>query len=447
MSLLKALFEDSQDEIWRQFSREVGGQFHGGGFFTSYVQAHADDWIITLDTYSQGGQAPQTTRIRAPYFNPEGFRFEIYRAGFFTELWKGMGMEDIEVGHPRFDRDFVIQANAPGRVRRLFDNEKIRHLIDAQPSIRLSVKAHEGMLSKFPAGLDELHFESGSNIEDLAQLRKLFDLFAEILQQLCHEGKAYEDDVRIHMRRLRAPGGRIRDGGQIRDKYVIWEGDEPRRDAAIALGRIGDPVAVPALTSVLKDKDTVLIARAIEALARIGDARAIGPLVRRLGDRKSGDGRPIREYVAEALRQLGEGDLVDTVLAALGGDFGRLKAYSGAYRAEIIEALGNAISWRSGTHPANALAEIHAVEALPRLREVLRNLGGRNPTGEAVAAVISRLEARASLPRAASAADVEVDTLPRAAREPGPDTTNLPRRSAGDAMNAGDTMNAGGSAE
>ena len=189
------------------------------------------------------------------------------------------------------------------------------------PVFHLSVKGHEGMLSKFPAGVDELHFQSGSTIKNLAQLRKLFDLFAEILQQLCHEGKAYEDDVRIHMRRLRAPGGRIR------DKYVIWEGDEPRRAAAIALGRLRDPVAGPALTSVLKDKDTMLIARAVEALARIGDARAIGPLVRRLGDR-----RPIREYVAEALRQLGEGDLADTVHAALGGDFGRLKSYSGAYR-------------------------------------------------------------------------------------------------------------------
>ena len=420
MSLLKALFGPSQEEIWRQFSREVGGQFHEGGFLTSSaVQARTDDWIITLDTYTQGGQAPQTyTRLRAPYFNPESFRFEIYRSGFFSELWKGMGMQDIEVGHPRFDRDFVIKGNAPGRVRRLFDNEKIRHLIDAQPSIHLSVKGHEGMLSKFPAGVDELHFQSGSTIKNLAQLRKLFDLFAEILQQLCHEGKAYEDDVRIHMRRLRAPGGRIR------DKYVIWEGDEPRRAAAIALGRLRDPVAGPALTSVLKDKDTMLIARAVEALARIGDARAIGPLVRRLGDR-----RPIREYVAEALRQLGEGDLADTVHAALGGDFGRLKSYSGAYRAEIIEALGNAVSWRSGTHPANALAEIHAVEALPQLRAALRNLGGQNPAGEAVVAAIKRLEARASLPRAASAADVEADTLPRAAREPGPDSTTLPRGS------------------
>ena len=155
MSLLKALFGPSQKEIWRQLSSEVGGHFHEGGFLsTSAVQGRADDWIITLDTYTQStGNTHQTyTRLRAPYFNPEGFRFEIYRASVFSGLGKALGMEDIEVGHPRFDQDFVIKGNAPRRVRRLFDNEKIRHLIDAQPRIHLSVKGHDGWFGKFPAG-------------------------------------------------------------------------------------------------------------------------------------------------------------------------------------------------------------------------------------------------------------------------------------------------------
>ena len=55
MSLVKALFGPSREEIWRQLSREVGGQFHEGGFFTpSAVQARTHDWIITLDTHTQG---------------------------------------------------------------------------------------------------------------------------------------------------------------------------------------------------------------------------------------------------------------------------------------------------------------------------------------------------------------------------------------------------------
>ena len=121
MSFLKALFGPSQEEIWRQVATAVGGQFRGGGWLAqSAVQARADDWIITLDTYTQstGNMHVTYTRLRAPYFNPEGFRFEIYRAGFFTELGKALGMEDIQVGHKRFDDDFVIKSNRPRRVRR-----------------------------------------------------------------------------------------------------------------------------------------------------------------------------------------------------------------------------------------------------------------------------------------------------------------------------------------
>ncbi len=429
MKLLRALFGPSRRDVWRQLAEDVDGQFHEGGLFSPFaVQARTGDWIITLDTYTSGdGKTNQTfTRIRAPYFNPEGFRFEIYRAGLLSGLGKAMGLRDIEVGHPRFDRDFVIKGDAPRRLRRLFDNRKIRAGIQAQPKIHLSVKGRGGWFSKFPDGVDELHFRAERAIKDLRQLRTLFDLFGEILRQICwdgHNGPAQPDDVPVHIRRLRAPGGRIR------DKYVLWEGDGPRRDAATQLGRLGDPSAIPALTDVARDEDTVLGSRAIEALAEIRHPGAIGSLVPLLGDARKSAGLRFRDGVADALRQLGEEELVETVRAALGGDYVRLKAYDGGYRAGIIAALGHALEGSGGRHAADALAEIHAVEALPRLREVLRSFGTRDATGRAISAAVGRLEARAALPRAASATDVEVDTLPRSAGAPGPDPDTLPRGS------------------
>ena len=426
MNFLKALFGPSRKEVWRQLADEMGGNFREGDLFTPYaVQVRTLDWTITLDTYTEGaGPASAThTRLRAPYSNPGGFRFEVYRASVFSELGKGLGLQDIEVGHPRFDRDFVIKGNAPRRVRHLFENAKIRRLVDAQRRVRLSVKGHEGWLSKFPAGVDELRFQTTETIKDLTRLRNLFELFAEVLQHLCYGGTPSEDDVELHIRRLGSPGGRIT------DKYILWDGDAPRRAAAAALGRLGDPAAVPALASVLWDRDGRLRAPAIRALAEIGEREAIGPLIPLLGDIREADGRPVRERAAEALGKLGEGKLAETVLAAFGGDIGSLKERGREYRAQIVAALGHALEGSSGTHAANALAEINAVEALPRLRKVLRNLGGRNPTGEAVSAAIRRLEARASLPRAATAADAQTDTLPRAARQPGPDSSTLPRGS------------------
>ena len=58
------------------------------------------------------------------------------------------------------------------------------------------------------------------------------------------------------------------------------------------------------------------------------------------------EGRRICDRAADALRLLGEDELVDAVGAALRGDFVALKALGDDYRAEIVEALGNA---RRGT--------------------------------------------------------------------------------------------------
>ena len=60
-----------------------------------------------------------------------------------------------------------------------------------------------------------------------------------------------------------------------------------RRAAAAALGRIGDARAVEPLIALLDHDDRQLLVAAAGALARIGDRRAFEPLVRLLGDARS----------------------------------------------------------------------------------------------------------------------------------------------------------------
>ena len=56
--------------------------------------------------------------------------------------------------------------------------------------------------------------------------------------------------------------------------------DFVRANAAEALGKIGDLRAVEPLIAVIGDKDTLLRDKTIEALSRLGDVRAVEPLVR-----------------------------------------------------------------------------------------------------------------------------------------------------------------------
>ena len=193
-------FGPSKDEVWRQLSEEIGAEFVEGGFWKgSKVQAHVGPWTVTLDmgTSDEDGESP-ATRLRAPYINPEGFRFTIYRKNLFSDLGKFLGMQDIEVGDPEFDEAFIIKGNDESKVRDLFANSKIRQMIQDQPKFRLEVKDSEGWFGpKFPENVDELHFQVVGVIKDVERLKALFDLFAAVLDQLCQIGSAYKQEPGI----------------------------------------------------------------------------------------------------------------------------------------------------------------------------------------------------------------------------------------------------------
>jgi hypothetical protein len=196
MPMLRRWFGPSRDEIWLQLSAELGGRFTEGSFgHGSQVNATHGDWTVTLDNYvvSTGHAAAVYTRIRAPYVNPGGFRFTVYRKGFFSDIAKLMGMQDIEIGDAAFDNDFIVKGTDESQVRALLASDRVRRLIAAQPAMYLTVKDDEGWFgASFPKGVDELYFLVGGTITDLGRLKALYELFGETLDQLCRIGSAYE---------------------------------------------------------------------------------------------------------------------------------------------------------------------------------------------------------------------------------------------------------------
>ncbi|MBI3585672.1 MAG: DUF3137 domain-containing protein [Ignavibacteriales bacterium] len=201
MSIRRKLFGPNQDEIWKQLCNEIGATFVEGGFWKGgKVQAQVKEWVVTLDTYTvHANNANITyTRIRAPYVNKDGFRFTVYRKSIFSGIGKFFGMQDVEVGYPEFDEAFIIKGTDESKLRSLFMNSKIREMIQAQPTIQLEVKDDEGWFkTKFPEGVDELYFQVRGVIQDVQRLKALYELFAEVLNHLCHIGSAYENDPKV----------------------------------------------------------------------------------------------------------------------------------------------------------------------------------------------------------------------------------------------------------
>ena len=198
MGLLRRTFGPSREEIWRQFTAEIGGRYVGGNIWKgARVQASHGEWTVTLDTFTvMVGKVPVTyTRVRAPYVNPEGFRFTIARRHLFTPLAAWLGLQDIEIGDPQFDHDFVFKTTHPDRARALLASTRIRQLIAAQRECQLTVKDDEGWFgASFPDGVDELYFAVARVITDIDRLKGLYALFAETLDALTASGSAYARD-------------------------------------------------------------------------------------------------------------------------------------------------------------------------------------------------------------------------------------------------------------
>jgi hypothetical protein len=184
------MFGPSREEIWRQLSAEIGGDYVDGGFWKGdKVVATHREWTVTLDTYtvSNGKSSSTFTRMRAPFHNARPFRFTIYRRGLFSDLAVRLGMQDIEIHDDAFDREFVIKSNDEAGVREFLANPRLRELIAAQPQLRLTVRDDEGWWGpEFPEHVDELHFSAYGVIKDIDRLKALYDLFGEALDQLCH---------------------------------------------------------------------------------------------------------------------------------------------------------------------------------------------------------------------------------------------------------------------
>ena len=201
--LLRRMFGPSKKEIWRQLSDEMRATFvDGGAWKADRVEARHGQWTVTLDTYtvSTGKTVVVFTRMRAPYVNPDGFRFTIYRRGLFTGIGKLFGMQDFEVGDEAFDHDFVIKGTDEGRLRQLFANPKLRELISNQKDIHFSVKDDEGWFGpKFPDGVDELAFVVTGVIKDVDRLKSLYELFSETLDELCRMGSAYASNPEVKL--------------------------------------------------------------------------------------------------------------------------------------------------------------------------------------------------------------------------------------------------------
>jgi hypothetical protein len=189
-------FKHHEDEMWNRLSREIGGEFEDrSGWRFDKIRVRDGEWTITIDLHTHAGYKTESlyTRIRVPFVNEEKLQFRIYRQGLLDSLGAMLGVQDIKIGDPDFDRAFMIQGSDEQKVKDLLSGPEIRKLILAEPELQLTLRDSGDWFSEeFPDGVDELVLEVPNEITERDRLRRLYDIVARLLHHLCHHSSAYE---------------------------------------------------------------------------------------------------------------------------------------------------------------------------------------------------------------------------------------------------------------
>lgn len=205
MKFSEAFVSHGDLEAWSQLAEEIGGQFlrmtpeyvtRGGTGSTVHLKV--EKWSISLEAFRERAPADaesgvEQVRLRAPYEDRDGFRFTIYRKNLLTGIGKLFGAQDVETGDAAFDDEFVVKSNDEAKARALFAKQRLRELVRAQPYVYFQIRDGETSPGKtlLGAAAAELYFLLRyDQMNDVARLKSLFELFAETLRQLRAIGSA-----------------------------------------------------------------------------------------------------------------------------------------------------------------------------------------------------------------------------------------------------------------
>jgi hypothetical protein len=112
------------EDVWTRTATELGGSFTPGE--TSWlsskpmsIHAEIDGVDVHIDHYeeSSGRSSTSYTRLRARTETLAAFKMSLHKEGVLASVSKVLGAQDVEVGDPRFDAEFVVKTNDEGLAR------------------------------------------------------------------------------------------------------------------------------------------------------------------------------------------------------------------------------------------------------------------------------------------------------------------------------------------
>ena len=168
------------DEAWAKIASDLGLQELVMEYNTIIDMQHKKV-LLQIDIDPGGGfeSGYQTTRFSSHLEDAADFKFALHHQGFIDEIGKFLGMQDVTIGFPEFDKRVIVKTNDDKKVISILQDESVRNVLQDLSNFNFHITTHHVDDSKIPDKFLELNIEEG--ITDPVILRKIFDAFCSVL--------------------------------------------------------------------------------------------------------------------------------------------------------------------------------------------------------------------------------------------------------------------------
>jgi hypothetical protein len=172
---------ETDAEIWKiiedQLTTKNDTQDYTAQFSTN-GQAVTLDIDIDPERADESGKALTSFSAKLP--PGTAFRFRIVPQRFKQTIGKLFGMQDVIIGDPEFDRQFLIQSNDEEKVKEILSNETVSGTLLGQPVAEFDLR--EDKIGAFKEVVLVLDIEGAITEPDT--LKTIYQAFATVLHSV-----------------------------------------------------------------------------------------------------------------------------------------------------------------------------------------------------------------------------------------------------------------------
>lgn len=183
METQKIISGNSIEEIWQQIDADfttTPDLFEYNAVIEQQGRSVMLDIDIDLGGGFEGGYA--LTRFVANLKRFDHFRFALHRQDFIDGIGKFLGMEDVVLGYPEFDKKIIVKTNDADRLKDVLADDSVRERILSFDEFNMHIGHHHSSNTEVESAFLELRIDDG--ITEVPKLREIYTAFMLVLSKV-----------------------------------------------------------------------------------------------------------------------------------------------------------------------------------------------------------------------------------------------------------------------